>query len=93
MDIFNFGGMKMENFILSCCSTADLIKEHFERIPIGEENDLKAFVTLNNIQRNKSAIEIILEDIFPKEILRCIEPTEFSENYLQENEIDDIHQN
>lgn len=59
----------------------------------GEENDLKAFVTLNNIQRNKSAIEIILEDIFPKEILRCIEPTEFSENYLQENEIELSNEN
>ena len=53
-----------------------------------EEDELKAFVNTHSIQRNKSYIELILESIFPKEILRCIEPTKFTENYLEENEIE-----
>lgn len=53
-----------------------------------EEDELKAFVNIHSIQRNKSYIELILESIFPKEILRCIEPTKFTENYLEENEIE-----
>lgn len=53
-----------------------------------EEDELKAFVNTHSIQRNKSYIELILESIFPKGILRCIEPTKFTENYLEENEIE-----
>lgn len=53
-----------------------------------EEDEIKAFVNTHSIKRNKSYIELILESIFPKEILRCIEPTKFTENYLEENEIE-----